>query len=154
MSEVERIADQLRRAHEGESWHGPALRELLAGVGAAQAAAHPVAGAHSIWEIVRHIGVWESVTRRRISGEVIGDLPLEQDWPAAAETGETAWLQTLQELEAGGEQLRQTILRLSDRQLAEPVPVKDYTVGFLLHGVVQHTLYHAGQIAVLKKAGG
>jgi len=154
MTEVERIADQLRRAHEGEAWHGPALGELLAGVNAAQAAARPVTAAHSIWEIVRHIGVWEAVGRRRLSGEVIGDLPPEQDWPAVIETTETAWLKMLKDLEDGHQQLQKAIALLSDRQLAEPVPVKGYTIYFMLHGLVQHALYHGGQIAVLKKAGG
>jgi hypothetical protein len=55
MSEIHRIADQLKRSLEGEAWHGPALRELLSGVTAKQAAARPLAGAHSIWEIVLHI---------------------------------------------------------------------------------------------------
>jgi uncharacterized damage-inducible protein DinB len=154
MTEVEKIADQLRRAYEGEAWHGPALRELLAGVKAPQAAAHPVAGAHSIWGIVRHIGVWEEVGRRRLSGEVIGELPVEQDWPAVVETSETAWLKALKDLDDGHQQLQQAIAVLSDRQLAEPLPVKGYTIYFMLHGLVQHALYHAGQIAVLKKAGG
>ena len=154
MTEVERIADQLRRAHEGEAWHGPALRELLAGVEAGQAAPRPQPSAHSIWEIVRHIGVWESVARRRLSGEVIGDLPPEQDWPAVTETSEAAWLKTLKDLEDGHEQLQQTIARFTDRQLVEPIPGKGYTVYFLLHGLVQHAFYHAGQIAVLKKAAG
>lgn len=152
MSEVERIADQLRRAHEGDAWHGPALREVLAGVTAGQAAAHPLANAHSIWEIVRHIGVWESVARRRLSGEVIGALPPEQDWPAATDTSEAAWQKTLGDLENGHEQLQQALARLVDRQLAEPIPGVGYTVYFMLHGAVQHALYHAGQIAVLKKA--
>jgi uncharacterized damage-inducible protein DinB len=154
MTEVERIADQLRRAHEGEAWHGPSLQELLAGVKAAQAAARPVAAAHSIWEIVRHIGVWEGVGRRRLCGEVIGDLPPEQDWPAVTETSESAWQKVLQDLEDGHQQLQQTMARLTDRQLLEPIPGRNHTVYFMLHGLVQHALYHAGQIAVLKKAGG
>jgi len=91
MTEIERIADQLRRAHEGEAWHGPALNEILKGVTAEAAARRPIASAHSIWEIVLHVGVWESVVRRRLSGEVIGDLPPEQDWPAVRETSEGAW---------------------------------------------------------------
>ena len=55
MKESERIAEQLRRAWEGEAWHGPPLKEILAGVTAQQAAARPVGGAHAIWEIVLHI---------------------------------------------------------------------------------------------------
>jgi uncharacterized damage-inducible protein DinB len=65
MNEVQRIVDQLRRAFEGEAWHGPAVMQILEGITAAQAAAHPASGAHSIWEIVLHIAAWEGAVSRR-----------------------------------------------------------------------------------------
>ena len=64
MSEATRIADQLRRAFHGEAWHGPALLELLKGVPSEEAARRPLPKAHSIWEIVLHVGAWENVARR------------------------------------------------------------------------------------------
>ncbi|HYV05863.1 MAG TPA: DinB family protein, partial [Blastocatellia bacterium] len=66
MSEIKRIRSQLRRAFEGEAWHGPSVMELLGDVTAEQAAAHPIAGAHSIWELALHIATWERYVRRRI----------------------------------------------------------------------------------------
>ena len=48
MTEIERILDQLKRAYEGNAWHGPSVSEALAGVNAAQAHARPLANAHSI----------------------------------------------------------------------------------------------------------
>jgi uncharacterized damage-inducible protein DinB len=152
MTEIERIADQMRRAHEGEAWHGPALNETLQGVTAEVAARRPIATAHSIWEIVLHVAVWESVVRRRLSGEVIGDLPPEQDWPAVADQSETAWRQARAELDRAHAELQKALTRLTDRQLAEAVPGPGYTVYYMVHGAVQHALYHAGQIALLKKA--
>jgi uncharacterized damage-inducible protein DinB len=152
MSEVERIADQLRRAHQGEAWHGPSLEETLAGVSAGQAAARPLAKAHTMWEIVQHISVWENVIRRRLSGEVVVDLSPEQDWPAISDSSEAAWKRTREDLERGLEELQQVIARLDDRRLSEPVPGLGYNVYFMLHGAVQHALYHAGQIALLKRA--
>jgi uncharacterized damage-inducible protein DinB len=151
MSEVERIADQLRRAHEGKAWHGLALDELLEGVSAPAALARPIGGAHNIWEIVLHIGVWESVVRRRLSGEVVTDLPPEQDWPPVRDASGEAWKEALTEFQRGHEQLQQAVARLADRQLGEPVPGTGYSVYFMLHGAIQHALYHAGQIALLKK---
>ena len=59
MTEATRIADQLRRAFGGEAWHGDSVFEILDGVTAAQAAAHPIKNAHSIWELVLHIGAWD-----------------------------------------------------------------------------------------------
>ena len=152
MTELERIADQLRRAHQGEAWHGPSLDEILKDVSAETALRRPIAGSHNIWEISLHIGVWESIVRRRLSGEVVVSVTREQDWPPVGDTSETAWQKTLDDLRHGHEHLQQAIARLADRQLGEPVPGMGYNVYFMLHGTVQHTLYHAGQIAILKKA--
>ncbi|MFQ5696228.1 MAG: DinB family protein [Terriglobia bacterium] len=154
MSEVERIADQLRRAYEGPAWHGPALREILAGVTAEQAARRPISGAHTIWELVLHIAAWESIARRRLSGEVITDVPDEQDWPPVRDTSEAAWKKALDDLERGHQQLRQAVAALTDARLGQKAPGKqqDWSIYATVHGVVQHNLYHAGQIALLKKA--
>jgi len=152
MSELERIAEQLRKAFEGEAWHGPSMRELLASTTRGQAAKRPIPGAHNIWEIVLHIGVWESVVRRRLLGESITDLAPEEDWPPVHDVSEPAWRKTLEDFEQGHIQLRQSITQLTDERLSETVPGKDYTVYVLLHGIIQHDLYHAGQIALLKKA--
>ena len=70
MNEVERIADQLRRAVEGEAWHGRALLELLEGMSAEEASLR-TSEAHTLWEIVSHIAVWMSASRRRVQGEAV-----------------------------------------------------------------------------------
>ena len=54
-TELRRLEEQLERTLEGGAWHGPSVLEVLEGVTAAQAAAHPIAGAHSIWELVLHL---------------------------------------------------------------------------------------------------
>ncbi len=151
MKEAERIADQLRRSFDGEAWHGPAVLELLQGVTAAQAAARPLPGAHSIWELTLHIGVWEDVPRRRLLGERKDDVPPAEDWPPVTDTSGTAWQKTLDTLKQGHRKLLEVVSSLSDDRLAETVPGMGYSVYGMLHGVVQHNLYHAGQIALLKK---
>jgi uncharacterized damage-inducible protein DinB len=152
MSEIQRIEDQLRRAFEGHAWHGPAVRELLADVTAAKAAARPLSDAHSIWEIVLHIAAWEEVVRRRLQGEAVADLPPEQDWPPVRDVSEAEWRKALDDFDRVHRTLREAIARSGEVRLAEMVPGKEHSVYHMLHGVIQHDLYHAGQIAVLKKA--
>jgi uncharacterized damage-inducible protein DinB len=152
MSETQRIETLLQQAFEGNAWHGPALRQLLADVTASSAAARPLANAHSIWEIVLHIATWEEVVRRRLQGETIVDLPPDQDWPSVRDTSEAAWHKALQDLEQANRALREMIVRIDDWHLTDDVPGKDHSVYTMLHGIIQHDLYHAGQIAVLKKA--
>lgn len=157
MSEVARIRDQFRRAFDGEAWHGPSLLALLKGVTAEQAAAHPIAGAHSIWELTQHIRAWEGACLRRLNGDP-AQLPDREDWSPVSEYNEAAWEKTKQELIDTHQQLLQRLESVADSRLDEPI-INDPQIPFssvyvTLHGVVQHDLYHAGQIAILKKALG
>jgi len=157
MIQTESLADLLERTFRGGAWHGPAVAEALAGVDAAAAARRPLACAHSIWEIVRHLTVWNEVPRRRIDGERLQDLPAERDWPPplseAAEVSEPAWRSALAALEESHAALHARVRGLADAQLDEPVAGSDPTVRGMLLGVLQHNAYHAGQIALLKKSG-
>jgi uncharacterized damage-inducible protein DinB len=151
MNEIERIVDQLKRAFEGEAWHGSAVMEIIEGITAQQAAARPVHGVHSIWELVLHIAAWEGAVLSRLHGDR-AQLSTEEDWPVVAETSDEAWERTRKNLKRGNDELRSAILRLDESRLYEPILEGMPSVYGTLHGVIQHDLYHAGQIAMLKKA--
>jgi uncharacterized damage-inducible protein DinB len=152
MAETKKIAEQLRKAYGGNAWHGPSLREVLTDVTSVMAARRPVRGAHTIWEIVLHIAQWENVVRRRLAGARIVTLPPEKDWPRPRDTSPAVWRKTLFQLKLGNRELRQAMARFPDRRLKERVPGKKHDFYTMLHGVVQHDLYHAGQIILLRKA--
>jgi len=156
MTEIERISDQFRRAFDGNAWHGPSVMALLEGVTAAQAAARPIPSAHSIWQLVSHIAAWERACLRRLNGDP-AQLTDEEDWPAVSDISEVAWQKTKDELVATHQQLLDKIGGLDDARLNQPIindPSTTYSSVYVtLHGGVQHDLYHAGQIAILKKAG-
>jgi hypothetical protein len=94
-TEVERIRNQFRRAFDGEAWHGPSVLAILNGVTAQQAAAHPIPGAHSIWELTLHIAAWERACLRRLQGDP-AQLTDAEDWPPVNDTSEGAWENTKQ----------------------------------------------------------
>ncbi len=150
MSERDRILDQLTKAFEGEAWHGPSVLEVLAGVTYQRALKKPIPGAHSIWELVLHITTWEDVVRRRLLGES-PDITSKENWPPVKDKTKAAWERALSALRAGHMKLRETAAGVRDEQL-DASPTGKYSTRYqLLHGVIQHDLYHAGQIAVLKK---
>jgi uncharacterized damage-inducible protein DinB len=150
VNSVEFLADQLRRAYEGEAWHGPSLREVLAGVTAEMASAKPIPDAHNIWELVMHTGAWINAVRRRLAGDP-AELSPQEDWPPIDGGSEAAWQQTLAALDEEQKQLRAAISSLPEAGLKSGVAGAKYSVRFMLEGVIQHNLYHAGQIALLKK---
>ncbi len=151
MTEVSELAEQLKWAHEGGAWFGSSLTELLAGMAAREAAARPVAGAHSIWEIALHIAAWDGLWVRRLEGHP-ADVPEEGDWPSVGETTEEAWRSALAKVNGAQERLLRAVAALPDSRLREKVVGKDYSVSFMLYGILQHNVYHTGQIALLKKA--
>jgi len=151
MSEINRILDQMDRAFSGEAWHGPDLMLLLKGVSAEDASKHPVPGAHSIWELVNHIAAWNMIVQHKSKGEPI-KVTAEMDWPPVWEVSEVSWKRSLATLAENSTRLRSYVKTVRDDQLDEKVQRENYSQYVLLHGSVQHDLYHAGQIAVLKKA--
>ena len=151
IDEIPRIVDQLKRAFEGEAWHGPSVLEALAGVNAKIAAARPIPAAHSIWEIVEHVRAWEDAIRHRLNGRAL-QLSPEQDWPAISDFGDAAWTKSIDTLKQHHSDLCDAISAAPEHRLLATVPGKEYDFYHMLHGAVQHALYHAGQIALLKKA--
>ncbi|HEY2431586.1 MAG TPA: DinB family protein [Vicinamibacterales bacterium] len=155
--EAVRLADQLVRAHHGDPWHGSALRTILQGVSASQAARRPAAEAHSIWEIVLHLAGWRNEVARRAGGAPAAE-PEGGDWPPVGDPSPDRWAAALAALDAAHERLLAAVGGLTDEALAAPsVDPRDRSLGAgvtyreLFHGIVQHDAYHAGQIALLKK---
>jgi len=141
----------LQRAYEGEAWHGPSLKQILADVTAARAARHPLASAHTIWELVLHISAWESAVASRLAGRYVAE-PDEGDWPAVTDTSDAAWQATLQSLDATHQRLHDAIRDFDPERLHRRLAEGRESANYAINGVIQHTLYHAGQIVLLKKA--
>ena len=151
MTDVERIVDQLNRLVEGDSWHGPSIREILAGVSASDAASHPVPGAHSIWELVHHVTAWVRAAHERVLGNVC-EPEGEADWPPVRDTTDRAWASAFDTLRRAQADLVRTLETFSDADLDAPVPNREYSRAHMLHGLAQHHAYHAGQMALLKRS--
>ena len=151
VSEAGRIADQLQRAFHGSAWHGLAVLELLSDVDAATAAARPLEGVHSIWELLLHIEAWDQAAMTRLCGKKCQPKGSE-NFPPVESITESKWRATVVSANRTHDQLVQMVEGLSESRLLDRVPGKRYDFYHMLHGIAQHELYHAGQIAILKKA--
>src|SRR5579859_4967433 len=138
------VVDQLKRAHKGEAWHGDSLTQILKGISATQAAAKPFHGAHSIWELVNHIEAWNRLIEKRIRTRTLEKMSARLDWPPLpkAKTA-SAWKQSLAKMHRSIHSLYVYAGKMNDEIYDRRVTGKNYNVEFMLHGVVQHNLYHA-----------
>jgi len=148
--ETEVVLAHLERAHDGQAWYGPALDELLRDLTPEQVTARPIPGAHNILELVLHISGWLDVLRRRLGGQRV-DAPDEGDFQRLDRASSEAWTQTLAALHANRERLSKAIEELPESAWQDAVPGKPYNVRFMVTAIVQHSVYHAGQIALLRK---
>lgn len=143
MRENYRIMDQLRRAVYGDAWHGDALFEVVQGVSAAEAKVKVGGVGHSIEELTLHVAAWLEAAERRIGGDP-AILLGEADWPVGGD-----WVVAQERVRVAAERLLDVVEKVD---LDAAVPGKAYDNYHLLHGVIQHTLYHSGQIAVQKRS--
>ncbi len=150
MSEIHRMAKQLQRTYQGRAFHGPAVEEAVAGVSAKTAASRSTGAAHSIWQIVEHITVWQEAVSRWLRGDPRRPTDAE-DWPTIKDTSEAAWQDTLRRAHKANDDLRDVVMALDESRLDEPMLEGMPKVYVALYGIVQHNTYHAGQISLLKK---
>jgi len=152
MSETGRLADQLRKSLYGEAWYGPSWREALEGLNATDAQRRPVAQGHTIGEIVLHTITWHELATMRLRGGMPPQPTAEQDWPKASFANEGEWKVATDKLFATADALAETIVAFPDSRLPEERPNNAGTWYQLACGMLQHDLYHLGQVSLLKKA--
>ena len=159
MNPIRDLCHEIRCSVHGGAWHGPSLLESLKDVDAAEAARHPVPGAHSILEIGFHALGWiEEVGRRLKSGHP--DLPERGDWPTGRKTSGGSWEKLPGLITEAAARLEDDLAAFPPERLDEVIGSVSAPLGTgvtyaaMLHGLAQHNAYHAGQIVILKRALG
>jgi uncharacterized damage-inducible protein DinB len=155
-----RLAEQVSAALSGPAWHGASLEDNLKGLTPEQAAARPVAEAHSIWELVLHLTAWAGEVSRRLGGAPPAE-PAEGDWPAVGAVSPQAWAEALARLRSAHVALVEAVRRYPAGRWADRVGgERDAPLGTgvtfaeMVQGLLQHDAYHGGQIGLLRKALG
>lgn len=146
MSEIERITRLLKQTLEGKPYYGPSVLGALENVTAEVAAQKPLWSAHTIWDIVAHLTA-ELIYAREVVEAIAG--PYGDTWLAITNTSEEAWEQAIRDLKKANRALVRVVKKLDDDVLDQkPVRVRGpYYI--MLHGTMQHNIYHAGQISLL-----
>lgn len=152
MSELSTAKAILRSAASGPAWHGPSVAQLLEGVTAECAATTPIPNVHSIWELLLHMDAWQVFALRLCEGDRVPMLEGDDNWPPVKDRSDAEWDAAKASFMEHAHAIGECIATWDDAKLREPVPGAEFPFKVLLHGVAHHNLYHAGQIAILKKA--
>lgn len=148
--EIERIIDLLKRTTDGYAWHGPDIRTVLDDVSLVQAVLR-INGGHSIAELIHHITMWRIFAIKKLQGEDSFDITLESNFKRIESVSEEEWKELLDNLRHSQEALIHELSERNDSLLDEQVPGRSYNFYVLLQGIIQHDIYHLGQMVFLKK---
>jgi uncharacterized damage-inducible protein DinB len=108
---------------------------------------------HSILELVWHMITWKEFTISRLRKDDQTQVQYfeENDWRDLDHSDKTLWRQGLQRFAQLHSELAEIIQRQKDEILPQDVSGKKYNFRKLLYGIIEHDIYHLGQIAYIKK---
>lgn len=148
------LAIDLRALFSGQPWFGDSMHDILDGLSWQQANAQPLTDGRSIHRLVLHVIAWHEFTLDALAGKPFPEIewggPI--DFPPVPDD-EIGWQNTLARLAETQIQLLDFYEnRLDGRLLRRRVAGRKYDFRFLLSGLIQHDVYHFGQIGFLKRA--
>jgi uncharacterized damage-inducible protein DinB len=150
--EIQSIARTLKNTLDGEPWYGRPVYPVLREIDSTIAYKKIKPDSHSLVDLLYHMLTWAEFTLKRIEKDKINDLaafekldwrdidPKVHDW----DEGLAAFIATHQQIIAH-------LQSKDDAFLNETVDYREYNFRYLLNGLIQHNIYHLGQIIYLKK---
>jgi len=144
-SRMSQIADAYHRATVGDAWYGPSLEELLKKISAELAAVPPVPGSHSILELLQHLLLWNDRVLNATDEHPMPKWQADKEWAEPP----IPWKELLAHWHKSRDLLEERIRKFPVGDLKKQVAGRDYDYEVLLRGIVEHAIYHSGQIAMV-----
>jgi uncharacterized damage-inducible protein DinB len=145
MHETHRIADSYRAVTIKGAWYGPSLAELLAEMSPELATTPPTPGAHTISALLQHLLLWNERVRNTSSNNPMPRWQAEEEWAEPP----IPWNELLARWNQSRDLLEDKLRKFPIEDLAKQVSGRSYPYETMLHGIVQHAIYHSGQIAMV-----
>ena len=150
--EIQVISKTLQESLAGEPWFGRSVYSLLDEIDPSIVYEKPNNNSHSLADLLYHMITWAEFTQKRLEKDTEMDMPFfeSQDWRVIDPTVHT-WEKGLKQFKEINKTIIQLLSKADDRILSEIVDYRKYDFRYLLNGLIQHNIYHIGQIAYVKK---
>jgi len=157
MTNSERLYNQLSTALYGHAWYGEPVYNIIDGLSVESAYEKLPGASHSIAEILMHMLSWTEEVISRMQGNVAAE-PAGSDWPDVGEPNEQVLRQMISNFKLVNVELLQMINDLPEDKWCTPVndprgKYSGYEASYeaLVVGLIEHHVYHAGQIVLINK---
>jgi uncharacterized damage-inducible protein DinB len=143
--QIQQIADAYRAVTIKGAWYGPTVAELIAKTPPELATTPPVPGAHSISELLQHLLLWNERIRNTSENHPMPRWEAEKEWAEPP----IPWKELVARWNQSRDLLEERIRNFPIEDLTKQVPGRNYPYETMLHGILQHAIYHSGQIAMI-----
>ncbi len=151
--ETQYIAKSFESTLGGQPWFGRAVYDILKEVDESNASTKPNGTEHSMIDLVWHMNTWAEFTLAALENRTVDEIKEIEalDWRNIDPKINT-WKKGVEQLKTTHNKIIELLKQKTDDSfLDEIVPNRQYNFRFLLNGLVQHNIYHLGQIAYVKK---
>lgn len=148
--EIQNIKTLFDKTYNGPAWHGTSVKEVLKDISHEDALKN-VGDAYNIAELVYHMIAWRYFLINNLKGQTDYDVSDEENFQKIDTLSEDEWTKLKDRLEVSQNEMQDLLSKTEDDILGKKVGSRNYTYYVLMHGVIQHDLYHLGQIVILKK---
>lgn len=150
MGSTQQIAKHFRDVHFGGNWATVNLKDTLSDVNWQQATTK-VYDLNTIAVLVFHMNYYVAAVLKVLEGEALNSSD-ELSFAGPAINSEADWQKLVDKALREAERFALQIERLNEAQLFENFIDAKYGNYFRnLHGIIEHTHYHLGQITLIKK---
>lgn len=151
---LNQISKQLQDLQKEELWMGQNFEEKFAQISDLEAFSSPVAGIHSVAQIVAHLTAWKKDALLKIKegkGKLMDDH--DENWPENDELKKLGWDKVRGDFDQVHQDLMEALNGHNDQLLHmkyhDQDYKKEYNMAFMLEGLLHHDLYHLGQIGLI-----
>jgi uncharacterized damage-inducible protein DinB len=150
--EIQLIISGLQSVTNGEPWFGRSVYQILNEIDPSIVYKKPNENSHSLIELLYHMNTWTEFTLKRIEKDSIQDMAAfeKMDW-REIDPAIHSWEKGLVEFKSLNKNIILLLNKKDDAFLQEPVEYRKYNFEVLLNGLIQHHIYHLGQVAYVKK---
>ncbi len=155
MTISEQLSKDLEKVLYGNPWYGLPVYDIIEQVSFEAAFEKLPGSVHNIAGIVLHMISWTEEVMDRMNGQT-AQVPSSGDWPDPGTPEEQKWQNYVSDLKLVNVNLLGIIQNFPEEQWAELVngtiendPGTTYEE--LVKGLIQHHIYHAGQVSLLNR---
>lgn len=149
---INQLIYNLKDAYDGEPWYGASLMDILNKTNL-KTINLSIIDQYSIAKVLKHIVTWRTFAIKMLEGETEFDIKAnsEVDWTRQFVPNEEEWLDLINEFKESQIRLIELVESLNDELLKKQIPNRKYNYYFLIEGILQHDIFHFGQIAMIHR---